>query len=74
MNNKIFNGMKYLKKNLFKFILVAFMLVLPILSLAVDEGMDPLNSGINPGGNTTINNPIKATTFSGLLRKHFQRS
>ena len=73
MNNKISNGMKYLKKNLFKFILVAFILVLPVLSLAQNTGSGKLggNTGSGNLGNsssTTIKNPIQADTVSGLIK------
>ncbi|MEK7060349.1 MAG: TrbC/VirB2 family protein [Patescibacteria group bacterium] len=45
--------MKYIKKNLFNFILTAFMLVLPVLSLA----------------DTTIENPIASKTIIDFIQK-----
>lgn len=50
--------MNYIKKNLLDIILIVFMLVLPVLSLADGD------TNLNP----TINNPISATTLDGLIK------
>lgn len=51
----------YIKKNLFNFIFIAFLLVLPVLSLADD--VQPIDSS------TKIVNPITSTTIVGLIEK-----
>jgi len=56
MNNKISNGINYIKKNLFSIIFIAFMLVLPVLSFAQDTKI------FNPLGDNT-------QTLSGFVEK-----
>jgi hypothetical protein len=54
MNNKISNGMNYIKKNLHKIILMTFVFLSPIISLA----------------EVTIVNPLKNTeTINELIKK-----
>jgi hypothetical protein len=54
MNNKISNGMNYIKKNLHKIILVTFVFLSPVISLA----------------EVTIVNPLKNTeTINELIKK-----
>ncbi len=70
--------MNYLKKNAFNIIIIAFMLVLPVLSLAEGVGNPPIdnNKGIgNPpvdstSTSMTITNPLKDTnTINDLIKK-----
>lgn len=60
MNNKISNG---INKNLLIAIIIVFMVFLPILSLAQEEG----DTGGGGGGEKIIN-PIRSTSLTGLLQ------
>lgn len=69
MNNKISNGMNYIKKNLLKIVLTTFVLVFPVLSLAqiiTDPNPPPVRID-NPIGAETINELIK-TILEGVIK------
>jgi hypothetical protein len=58
------NNMKFFTKNLFASILVAFVLFIPILSLADTVNTPPADQAPS----VTINNPIKVNTVNGFIR------
>ena len=76
--------MKFITKKLFITVLVAFILFIPVLSLAqpggvtggVNSGTGPNGSGTNTGGAPVddgstfvkIKNPIQVTTINGFIR------
>ncbi len=54
--------MKFLKKNIYKLILLTFLVVIPVISFAAVKGDAPLPEI------SKIDNPIKANTINGLIK------
>jgi hypothetical protein len=64
--------MNYIKKNLLNIIVITFLLVLPILSLAQDCTVNPTAPGCTvnptPTNTTTIANPLHSQTITDLIK------
>ena len=68
MNNKIFNGMNYIKKNLHKIILAIFTFIWPILSFAQVAGDAPVVKIENPLLHAQTINELIKTILEGVIK------
>jgi len=68
MNNKIFNGMNYIKKNLHKIILAIFTFIWPVLSFAQVKGDAPVVRIENPLLHAQTINELIKTILEGVIK------
>ena len=68
MNNIIFNGMNYIKKNLHKIILAIFTFIWPVLSFAQVKGDAPVVRIENPLLHAQTINELIKTILEGVIK------